>query len=89
MTGGDPRRHEASELAGRRLTIHADRTRSCSSVTVTALPAVPVPSDFTGDGLPVGPQLVGRYGGVAGLLALAETVVDATGAAERRPSASP
>jgi len=82
-------REWVDEIAGRRLTTYTDWMRSCSRVTVTAHPAVSVPCGFTGDGLPVGLQLVGRYGDEAGLLVLAELVADATGAAERRPPTSP
>jgi amidase len=45
-----------------------------------------VPCGFTDDGLPVGLQLVGRYGDETGLLAVAEQVMEATGAGARRPS---
>ncbi|HSL96727.1 MAG TPA: amidase [Thermoleophilia bacterium] len=74
------------EIDGHRLSTYTDWMRSCSRVTVTAHPAVSVPCGFTADGLPVGLQLVGRYGDEAGLLAIAERVVAATGAAARRPA---
>jgi len=74
------------EIDGHRLSTYTDWMRSCSRVTVTAHPAVSVPCGFTGDGLPVGLQLVGRYGDEAGLLAVAHAVVAATGAATRRPA---
>jgi amidase len=73
------------EIAGHRLSTYTDWMRSCSRITVTAHPAVSVPCGFTADGSPVGLQLVGRYGDEAGLLAIAEMVVAATGAAARRP----
>ncbi|MBN2204558.1 MAG: amidase, partial [Thermoleophilia bacterium] len=73
------------EIAGRRLSTYTDWMRSCSRITVTAHPAVSVPCGFTADGLPVGLQLVGRYGDEAGLLAVADLVVAATGASARRP----
>ena len=76
------------DIAGHRLSTYTDWMRSCSRVTVTAHPAVSVPCGFTADGLPVGLQLVGRYGGEAGLLAIAEMVVRATGASARRPVVS-
>lgn len=74
------------EIAGRRLSTYTDRMRSCSRVTVAAHPAVSVPCGFTADGLPVRLRLVGRYGDEAGLLAVAAEVVEATGAASRRPA---
>ncbi len=73
------------EIDGHRLSTYTDWMRSCSRITVTAHPAVSVPCGFTADGLPVGLQLVGRYGDEAGLLAVAEAVVAATGASTRRP----
>jgi amidase len=75
-----------NEIDGHHLATYTDWMRSCSRVTVTAHPAVSVPSAFTDSGLPVGLQLVGRYGDETGLLTLAEQVMKATGAAARRPS---
>ena len=73
------------EIAGRHLSTYTEWMRSCSRITVTAHPAVSVPCGFTDAGLPVGLQLVGRYGDEAGLLAVADAVVAATGASARRP----
>ena len=75
-----------NEINGCQLSTYTDWMRSCSRITVTACPAVSVPCGFTEAGLPVGLQLVGRYGDEAGLLALADTVVSAIGAATWRPS---
>jgi len=74
------------EIDGRRLSSYTEWMRSCSRISVTAHPAVSVPCGFTDGGLPVGLQLVGRYGDEAGLLAVADAVVEATGAARRRPA---
>ena len=74
------------EIDGRHLATYTDWMRSCSRITVTAHPAVSVPCGFTDAGLPVGLQLVGRYGDETGLLAVAEQVIEATGAGARRPS---
>jgi amidase len=74
-----------NEIDGHRLSTYTDWMRSCSRITVTAHTAMSVPCGFTADGLPVGLQLIGRYGDEAGLLAIAEMVVAATGAAARRP----
>ena len=74
------------EIDGHHLATYTDWMRSCSRITVTAHPAVSVPCGFTDDGLPVGLQLVGRYGDETGLLAVAEQVMEATGAGARRPS---
>jgi amidase len=45
--------------------------RSCSRITITAHPAVSVPGAATPEGLPVGLQLVGRWGADRALLGLA------------------
>ncbi|MGH3280144.1 MAG: amidase family protein [Trebonia sp.] len=56
---------------------YIDWMRSCSRITVTAHPAVSVPAGFTADGLPVGLQLVGRYGTDDRLLSIAGAVARA------------
>jgi amidase len=53
---------------------YIDWLRSCSRITVTGHPAVSVPAGFTADGLPVGLQLVGRYGTDDQLLSIAGAV---------------
>jgi len=53
---------------------YIDWLRSCSRITVTAHPAVSVPAGFTAGGLPVGLQLVGRYGTDDQLLSIAGAV---------------
>jgi amidase len=56
---------------------YIDWMRACSRITVTAHPAVSVPAGFTAGGLPVGLQLVGRYGSDDRLLSLAGAVAEA------------
>jgi amidase len=56
---------------------YIDWLRSCSRITVTGHPAVSVPAGFTADGLPVGLQLVGRYGTDDRLLSMAGEVARA------------
>jgi amidase len=53
---------------------YIDWLRSCSRITVTGHPAISVPAGFTADGLPVGLQLVGRYGTDDRLLSIAGAV---------------
>jgi amidase len=48
--------------------------RSCSRITMTAHPAVSVPGASTPEGLPVGLQLVGRWGADRALLDLASAL---------------
>src|ERR1041385_1698912 len=62
------------EIAGVRLASYLDWMRACTRISVTAHPAIPVPFAFTPEGLPVGLQLVGRYGREASLLRLAAAV---------------
>jgi amidase len=74
-----------TEIAGRRQHTYIDWMRTCSRITVTAHPAVSVPGGFTGEGLPVGLQLVGPYGADRWLLRVAQAVTEATGHAEVGP----
>jgi amidase len=74
------------EIAGVRLETYLDWMRACTRISVTAHPAISIPFAFTADGLPVGLQLVGRYGDERGLLELAARIEAAAGASRRRPS---
>ena len=64
---------------------YIDWLRSCSRITVTGHPAVSVPAGFTIDGLPVGLQLVGRYGSDDRLLSMAGAVAEAVLPEPARP----
>jgi amidase len=68
---------------------YVDWLRSCSRITVTAHPAVSVPAGFTADGLPVGLQLVGRYGTDENLLSIAAAVADTILPALTPPALTP
>jgi amidase len=76
------------EIAGVRFETYLDWMRACTRITVTAHPAISVPFAFTADGLPVGLQLVGRYGDERGLLELAAGIEAAAGASRRRPQST-
>ncbi|HSZ42456.1 MAG TPA: amidase family protein [Trebonia sp.] len=65
---------------------YIDWLRSCSRITVTAHPAVSVPAGFTAGGLPVGLQLVGRYGSDERLLAIAAAVGEVIAPPPSRPA---
>ena len=65
------------EINGEPMATYIDWIRSCSRITVSAHPAVSVPSGLTPSGLPVGLQLVGAYGADRRLLQIAAAVMDA------------
>jgi amidase len=64
-----------AEINGEPMTTYIDWMRSCSRITVSVHPAVSVPAGLTPAGLPVGLQLVGRYGGDRRLLELAAGIM--------------
>jgi amidase len=81
-----PVEHEwVSAINGIPQDTYIDWLRSCSRITVTGHPAVSVPAGFTAGGLPVGLQLVGRYGTDAGLLSIAGAVARVLLPAPARP----
>jgi amidase len=67
-----------TEINGEPMATYIDWLRSCSRITVTAHPAVSVPAGLTPSGLPVGLQLVGRYGGDRRLLEIAAAIAAAS-----------
>jgi amidase len=73
------------EINGQEMTTYLDWMASAYLISVTGLPAISVPAGFTGDGRPVGLQLVGRRRGDWDLLALAHAFEAATGYAARVP----
>jgi amidase len=73
------------EIDGTAMTTYLDWMRACTRISVTGHPAISIPFAFTPEGLPVGLQLVGRYGDEAGLLRLAAAIEAAIGASARRP----
>ncbi len=73
------------EIAGVRMENYLDWMKSCYYVTITSHPAISVPAGFTGDGLPVGVQIVGRHRDDFGVLQLAHAFESAAQAWRRRP----
>ncbi len=68
-----------TEIDGQPMSTYLEWMRSCSRITVSAHPAVSVPAGRTDSGLPVGLQLVGRYGGDRRLLEIAAAIMELTG----------
>lgn len=64
---------------------YIDWMKTCYFITVTGHPAISVPCGFTGEGLPVGIQIVGRHRDDFGVLQLAHAFEQATGVGARRP----
>ncbi|MGH3088144.1 MAG: amidase [Rubrobacteraceae bacterium] len=74
-----------SEIEGVEMETYIDWMKSCYFVTATGLPAISVPCGFTGDGLPVGLQIVGRMRDEFGVLQIARAFERVTGFWKRRP----
>lgn len=75
-----------SAINGRTMSSYLDWMRSAYLITVTGCPAISVPAGFTGDGLPVGIQLVGPHGSDRRLLEIAAGFESATGLRGHRPA---
>ncbi len=72
-------------INGEPMHTYLDWMRSCYFITVPGHPAISVPAGFTDDGLPVGLQIVGRYGDDFGVLQAAWAVQQATDHGSQRP----
>jgi len=68
-----------TEINGEPMATYIDWMRSCSRITVSAHPAVSLPAGLTASGLPVGLQLVGRYGADRRLLEIAAGIMALAG----------
>jgi amidase len=73
------------EIEGVAMESYVDWMKSCSFITLTALPAISVPAGFSRSGLPVGLQIVGRYRRELDVLKLAQAFESAAGMTERHP----
>jgi amidase len=75
-----------TEINGTSMDTYIDWMKSCYYITVTGHPAISVPCGFTGDGMPVGVQIVGRHQDDFGVLQLAYAFEQATQFWKRRPA---
>ena len=74
-----------TEINGVQMDTYIDWMKSCYYISTVGNPAVSVPAAFTEDGLPVGLQIVGRYGRDLEVLQLAHAFEGATRVGDRRP----
>jgi amidase len=74
-----------AEINGVKLDNYLDWMKTCYFITVTGHPAISVPAGFSGAGLPVGLQIVGRHRDDFGVLQLAHAFESETQFWERRP----
>ncbi len=74
-----------TEINGRPMETYLDWMRAAYFITVTGCPAISVPAGFTGDGLPVGIQIVAAHHQERLLLEVAHAFEQATRVGDRRP----
>jgi len=74
-----------TEIEGVMMETYIDWMKSCYYVSATGHPAISVPAGFTGDGLPVGLQIVGRHHDDWGVLQIAHAFEQAATVARRWP----
>ena len=75
-----------SEINGVGLDTYIDWMKSCYYISTVGNPAISVPAAFTKDGLPVGLQIVGRYGRDLEVLQLAYALEQATRVGDKHPT---
>jgi len=74
-----------SEINGVKMNTYIDWMKSCYYISAVGNPAISLPGGFTPQGLPVGLQMVGRYGADLEVLQLAYAFEQATQFGARRP----
>lgn len=73
------------EVNGTKMESYIDWMKACWYISITGNPAISVPAGFTGDGLPVGIQIVGRHQADFSVLQMAYAFEQATKVGQRRP----
>ena len=74
-----------TEINGKKMDTYIDWMKSCYYISVLGNPALSIPGGFTKAGLPVGLQIVGRYGEDLEVLQLAFAFEQATRFGDKRP----
>jgi len=74
-----------TEIAGLKMHTYIDWMKSCYYISLVGNPAISVPCGFTGEGLPVGLQIVGRHHDDLGLLQMAYAFEQAAAIPRRLP----
>ncbi len=74
-----------TEINGITMSSYIEWMRSCCRITALGCPALSLPAGFTGAGLPVGAQLIGRPFGDGALLEAAKALEATTGHGLRNP----
>ena len=75
-----------TDINGVEMETYIDWMKSCYFISILGNPAISVPAGFTAEGLPVGLQIVGRYGCDLEVLQLAHAFEGATHFAGQRPT---
>jgi len=75
-----------TEIEGMKMGSYIDWMGSCYYISITTLPAISVPADFTPEGLPVGIQIVGRHQDDWGVLQMAHAFEQVNGITNRFPA---
>ena len=75
-----------TEINGVQMESYIDWMKSCYFISILGNPAISVPGGFTAEGLPVGLQIVGRYGHDLEVLQLAHAFEGATRFTEKQPN---
>jgi amidase len=82
----DVKMHYPTEIAGVKMENYIAWMKSAYYISTVGNPAISVPCAFSGSGLPIGIQIVGRHNDDWGVLQLAYAFEQATNIGTRRPA---